>query len=122
MMTPFDKAILWQRENSTEPFEELLAWHLRHGLVHSSPEVFLLAHEAHYNQETNTMTYDLPPNAWFVPLAAATGHANPLAEFLRVATRPQEWAAWCRHNAFHIHAYPWRKLAARVGLSERGVI
>ena len=49
-------------------------------------------------------------------------HANPIAEFLRVATRPQEWAAWCRHNAFHIHAYPWRKLAARVGLSERGVI
>jgi len=117
-MTPFDKAILWQRENSTEPFEDLLAWHLRHGLVHSTPNVFLLAHEAHYSPETNTMTYDLPPNAWFVPLAAATGHANPVAEFLRVATHPQEWAIWHRRNSFQPHAYPWSKLARRVGLVE----
>jgi len=115
-MTPFDKAIIWQREHTAEPFEELLAWHLRNGLVHSTPEVFLLAHETHYSPETNTMTYDLPPNTWFVPLAAATAHANPIAEFLRVATRPHAWAAWCRHNAERIHAYPWSKLAARVGL------
>jgi hypothetical protein len=120
-MTPFDKAILWQHEHSTELFEDLLAWHLRHGLVFSTPSVFLLAHEAHYDPATNTMNYDLPPNAWFVPLAAATGHANPIAEFLRVLTRPHEWTAWCRHNAVRIHAYRWSKLAARVGLSERGV-
>jgi hypothetical protein len=115
-MTPFDKAIVWQREHSTETFEELLAWHLRHGLVHSTPSVFLLAHEAHYSPDTNTMTYDLPANTWFVPLAAATGHANPIAEFLRIVGRPHQFAAWCRHNAFRIHAYPWAKLAARVGL------
>lgn len=121
-MTPWERAKIWQAENSTESFEELLGWHLSCGLVFSTPSVFLLAHETHYDPETNEMTMELPPNAWFVPLAASVGHANPIAEFLRVATRPHEWACWCRHNAFRIHAYPWRKLAARVGLSERGVI
>ena len=116
-MTPFDKAILWQREHTTEPFEDLLAWHLRSGLVFSTPAVFLLAHEAHYSPETKDMNYDLPPNAWFVPLAAATGCANPIAEFLRVATRPQPWALWCRRNAFRIHAYPWNALAKKVRVS-----
>ena len=80
-----------------------------------------LAHFAGSDSALSAKEQLAAPNAWFVPLAAATGHANPIAEFLRVATRPHDYAAWCRHNAFHIHAYPWRKLAARVGLSERGV-
>lgn len=121
-MTPFDKAILWQREHTTEPFEDLLGWHLRHGLVHSTPSVFLIAHEAYYDPAINTMTYDLPPNAWFVELAASVGHANPVREFMRVATRPQEWAIWHRRNSFQPHAYPWAKLARRVGLVEGRVI
>lgn len=121
-MTPWERAKIWQQENSTESFEELVGWHLSCGLVFSTPQVFLLAHETHYDPETNEMTMELTPNAWFVPLAASVGHANPIAEFLRVATRPHKWACWCRHNTFRVHAYPWRKLAARVGLSERGII
>lgn len=117
-MLPWEKARNWHDEYTTAPFESLLAWHMAHGLVFNTPQVFLLAHEVHYSPDNNTMTYDLPPNAWFVPLAAATGHANPVAEFLRVATRPHVWACWCRHNAFRIHAYPWSKLARRVGLAE----
>lgn len=120
-MLPWERAKIWQEENCTESFEELLGWHLSCGLVFSTPQVFLLAHETHYDPETQEMNMELTPNAWFVPLAASVGHANPVAEFLRVATRPQEWALWCRRNSFQIHAYRWQKLAARVGLSERGV-
>jgi hypothetical protein len=82
------------------------------------------------------MTMELTPNAWFVELAAAIDHHNPVREFLRVATRPHKWALWHRRNSFHLHAYDWQKLATRVGLgapisggttsvssaSERGVI
>jgi hypothetical protein len=60
----------------------------------------------------------LPPNAWFVELAASIGHANPVREFMRVASRPHTWALWNRRNSFEPHAYPWTKLARRVGLNE----
>jgi hypothetical protein len=58
------------------------------------------------------------PNAWFVQLAAAT-QSNPMAEFLRVATRPHEFVLWYRQSQgrpHDIHAYKWRHLARRVGL------
>jgi hypothetical protein len=129
-MLPWERARNWHDDNTTESFESLLAWHMAHGLVFNTPEVFLLAHEVRYSPDTNTMTYDLPPNAWFVELAASVGHANPVREFMRVATRPQEWAIWHRRNSFEPHAYLWSKLARRVGLggttsvssvAERGV-
>ena len=60
--------------------------------------------------------HDLPPNAWFLELAASVGHTNPVREFMRVATHPQEWAIWHRRNSFEPHAYLWHKLARRVGL------
>ena len=69
------------------PFEEILGWHLSCGLVHSTPEVFLLAQECHWTgtemisrrdaeaqrkeQRPGKQTQDLPMNAWFVELAAA---------------------------------------------------
>jgi hypothetical protein len=115
-MTPWERAKIWQQENSTESFEELLGWHLSCGLVFSTPQVFLLAHETHYDPETQSMNMELTPNAWFVELAAAIDHHNPVREFLRVATRPHKWALWHRRNSFHLHAYPWQKLATRVGL------
>lgn len=121
-MTPWERAKLWQQENSTESFEELVGWHLSCGLVYSTPQVFLLAHKTHYDPATQEMNMELTPNAWFVPLAAAAGHTNPVAEFMRVATRPLPWALWCRRNSFQVHAYPWARLARRVGLvAERGM-
>ena len=114
-MTPWQKAKAWHDSNvTTETFEETLGWHLTHGLVYSTPEVFLLARECRWDGEE--MHDDGEPNAWFVELAAATGHANPVREFMRVASRPQQWALWCRHNQFEIRAYDWRKLARKVGL------
>jgi hypothetical protein len=114
-MTPWQRAKAWHDNHvTTESFEETLGWHLTHGLVYSTQEVFLLARECRWDGEE--MHDDGEHNAWFVELAAATGHANPVREFMRVASRPQQWALWCRHNSFEIRAYDWRKLARKVGL------
>jgi hypothetical protein len=114
-MTPWQKAKHWWDDHSTdETFEETLGWHLTHGLVYSTAEVFLLARECRWDGEE--MHDDGEPNAWFVELAAAAGCASPVREFMRVASRPQQWALWCRHNQFEIRAYDWRKLARKVGL------
>lgn len=56
------------------------------------------------------------PNAWFVYLAAASEHANPVREFMRVATRPREWALWHRRNESRIRAFKWESLGRKVGL------
>jgi hypothetical protein len=118
-MTPWQIARTWQLENSTESFEEIFNNHLHGGLIYSTPDVFLLARECCYDPTTNEIIMDtsLPPNAWFVELAASVGHANPVREFLRVATRPLEWALWCRHNSYRLHAYKWTALAKKVRLA-----
>jgi hypothetical protein len=114
-MTPWQRAKQWHESNVTdETFEETLGWHLTHGLVYSTPEVFLLARECRWDGEE--MHDDGEHNAWFVELAASAGHANPVREFMRVASRPQQWALWCRHNTFEIKAHDWAKLARKVGL------
>jgi uncharacterized membrane-anchored protein len=114
-MLPWQRAKhWWDNHVTTETFEETLGWHLTHGLVYSTPEVFLLARECRWDGEE--MHDDGEHNAWFVELAASAGCANPVREFMRVASRPQQWALWCRHNQFEIRAYDWRKLARKVGL------
>ncbi len=114
-MTPWQRAKAWHDNHvADESFEETLGWHLSNGLVYSTPEVFLLARECRWDGEE--MHDDGEHNAWFVELAASAGHGNPVREFMRVASRPQQWALWCRHNQFEIRAYDWRKLARKVGL------
>jgi uncharacterized membrane-anchored protein len=116
-MTPWQRAKAWHDDHVTdETFEETLGWYLTHGLVYSTPEVFLLARQVYWDAEAEEMHDDREPNAWFVELAASAGHANPVREFMRVASRPQQYALWCRHNQFEIRAYDWRKLARKVGL------
>jgi hypothetical protein len=114
-MTPWQLAKQWHDESVTEEtFEETLGWHLTNGLVYSTPQVFLLARETHWDgAEANDDAG--PHNAWFVELAAAVGCANPIREFMRVASRPQQWALWCRHNSFEIKAHDWAKLSKHVG-------
>lgn len=106
------------------PFEELLGWHLSCGLVHSTPEVFLLAQECHWTgaemiSRRGAKAQGLLINAWFVELAAATCR-NPMREFLRVATHPHKFVLWCRQaqgRKHDIHSYKWNHLARRVNLS-----
>jgi hypothetical protein len=105
----------WDNHSTNETFEETLGWHLTNGLIYSTPQIFLLARETHWDgAEANDDAG--PHNAWFVELAASADHANPVREFLRVASRPQQWALWCRHNSFEVRAYDWNKLARKVGL------
>lgn len=116
-MLAWQKAKAWWDENvATETFEETLGWHLTNGLVYSTPQVFLLARETHWDgSEANDDAGEA--NAWFVELAAAVGHANPVREFMRVASRPQRYALWCRHGSFdEVRAYDWNKLSRKVGL------
>jgi hypothetical protein len=114
-MTPWQLAKQWWDDHTTdESFEETLGWHLTNGLIYSTPQVFLLARECRWDgQEVHD---DGEHNAWFVELAASAGCANPVREFMRVASRPQRWALWCRHNSFEVRAYDWNKLSKKVRL------
>jgi hypothetical protein len=114
-MLAWQRAKQWHDEHvAEETFEETLGWHLTNGLVYSAPQVFLLARETHWNGAE--VHDDGEANAWFVELAAAVGHTNPVREFLRVASRPQQYALWCRHNTFEIKAHDWAKLSKKVRL------
>jgi hypothetical protein len=114
-MTAWERAKQWQDEHdATATFEELLGIHLSSGLVHATPQVFLLAGEVRWNAEEQNFEPG-EPNCWFVTLAAAVGHANPVREFMRVATRPQQYAAWCRRGSFEPRVYSWDKLMKKVG-------
>jgi hypothetical protein len=102
------------------PFEEILGEHLSYGLVHSTPECFLLAREVTWDPVQRAIVEPGPVNAWFVELAASSDHSFPISEFLRVATRPHEFVLWCRQamgRKHDIHSYRWDHLARRVGLS-----
>jgi hypothetical protein len=115
-MLAWQRAKQWQDDHiATETFEETLGWHLSNGLVYSTPQVFLLAREVHWDADAKEMRDEGERNAWFVELAASAGHANPIREFMRVASRPQQWALWCRHNSFEIKAHDWAKLSKKVG-------
>jgi len=114
-MTPWQKAKQWQEGNdATATFEELLGWHLSNGLVHATPEVLVLMSEVRWNAEEQRFEKG-KPNCWFVRLAASVGHANPVREFMRVATRPQQYAAWFRRGGFEPRVYDWNKLTKKVG-------
>jgi hypothetical protein len=116
-MIAWDIARQWQARHSITPFEEVLGWHLSCGLVHSTPSVFLLAHEVCWNPISKEIVKG-PLNAWFVQLAAATS-SNPVREFMRVATHSRPFALWCRQSQgrkHDIHSYRWDQLAKRVRL------
>ena len=100
------------------PFEEVLGQYLSSGLMHSTPSIFLLAREVHWDNVQKEII-EGRPNAWFVELAASAGHSRPVKEFMRVASRYHKWALWYRASKsgnHHIHAYRWHMLARRVGL------
>jgi hypothetical protein len=110
-MTPLLLAEQWHLDHDpTRSFSELLGEYLATGYLWSSPQLFFLAREVHYDLATESFT-SAPPNCWFVHLAASTFPGNPIAACLRHAPHPLPYAAWCRrNNTFHIHVYPWDKL------------
>ena len=113
-MTPWQRAKAWWDNHSTQDFWQVVGEHLSSGLVHATPEVFLLANELRWNAEEQAFESG-EPNCWFVRLAASAGHANAVREFLRVAPRPHEWVCWYRRQQFEPRIYRWDKLMKKVG-------
>lgn len=114
-MTALQIARDWYRRSiPEEKFEEMVIEHFKEGLVYCTPQVFLCARECFWDGEDYHM--DKTPNAWFVQMAAATGHINPVREFMRVASRPQTYALWCRRNDGRVRSFGWETLARKVQL------
>lgn len=113
-MTPWQRAKAWWDDNvSTETFEETLGWHLTNGLVYSTPQAFLLAHECHWDGTEDS--YEGEHNAWFVELAAGVGGTSLFRKLMSVAPCPHEWLLWHRHGSFErVRAYKWDKLQKKV--------
>jgi hypothetical protein len=109
-MTPWQLAQQWHNaHDSTRSFAELVGEYLGSASILSTPQLFVLAKEIRWNAEEQQFE-DGSPNCWFVHLAAAVGHANPVGEFLRIAPHPHEYAGWCRRNSFEPKVYRWEKL------------
>jgi hypothetical protein len=109
-MIAWEKAKQWQEDNdATATFEELLGWHLANGLVHATAQVFVLMSEVRWNAEEQRFE-DGEPNTWFVRLASAVGHANPVREYMRAASHPHQYAAWFRRSGVEPRVYEWSKL------------
>jgi hypothetical protein len=91
-------------------FEDLLGHFFQHGIVHSTPENFLLAKQVCYPESEIT-----PANAWFIPLASTTGS---LKQLMGALPHPLSYVIWQRalgRPGQHYHIHPWHKLAAKVG-------
>lgn len=116
-MNPWQLAKQFQDEHCIETFEDVLGRHLCGGYVWSTPEVFMVAREEHYDDERKELSIDgsLAPNCWFIELAASAGHANPVGEFMRVAPYPHKYAAWCRRGEMRVRAFNWDKLSKQIG-------
>lgn len=113
-MIAWQLAEQWQRENdATAEFSELLGQHLSTGVVHSTPQLFMLAGEVRWNPEEKHFE-DGEPNCWFVRLAAGAGCANAPWGLMRVFPRSHRYVAWFRRNGFEPRVYDWAKLLNRV--------
>jgi hypothetical protein len=77
---PIDKARALNTGSETT-FEQLLAWHLRHGVVWSAPGEFLLGIPGHYNGEVVNLDLSIEPaNCWL--LTCAVGKRRQLVQRL----------------------------------------
>lgn len=114
-MLAWEKAKEWHYNNvTTQTFEETLGWHLSNGLIYSTPQAFLLAHECHWDGRKDN--YEGERNAWFIELAAGSGGADLFRKLMSVATHPHEWVLWHRHGSFErVKAYRWEKLSKKLG-------
>ena len=116
-MTAWQIAKQWQDKNSSKDFYTAVCLHMATGLVFVTPQIFLLAREVFWNNDSKTISSDEDtPNAWFVELGASSGHKYAIKEFMRVAPRPHKWAVWCRRGESRARAFDWSQLAKKVRL------
>lgn len=113
-MLAWEKARQWQQEHSTIPFEDRVAWHLAHGVVHSDPSCLVLASLVSWDALLKApASPSAPRNAWFIELASLSN--SPLSRILQVLPHPMEWIIFRRDNGFDFHSYSWAKMAKRIG-------
>jgi hypothetical protein len=114
-MLAWELARQWQQEHSTVPFEDRVAWHHAHGVVHSDPSCLVLASLVSWDALLKAPASPTAPrNAWFIELAALSGAS--LSRILQVLPYPMEWIIFRRNNALDLHPYSWPRMAKRVGL------
>jgi hypothetical protein len=115
-MIAWDIARQWQARHSITPFEEVLGWHLSCGLVHSTPSVFLLAHQVSWNPCAKEVVQGFP-NAWFVALTASD-RTIAMRDLLALLPR-SEFVLWHRQappRPQRLHAHRYDALAKASGL------
>ena len=95
-MTPYEQAQCVARRVGLD-FHEQLHEHLERGYVYSSPECFILAHDAEHNGEL----------AVFVTLAVGS-----MEHFVSIDPRRDErrWLGFCREDGGKVHWIPWHRL------------
>lgn len=113
-MTPWQKAKAWQDEHdATTNFWTLLGEYLSAGVVHSTPNIFMLAQEARWNAEEKRFE-DGEPNCWFIRLAAAVGCSNPVWDYMRALPHQHKYCAWIRRGQLWPRVYEWEKIEKKV--------
>jgi hypothetical protein len=112
-MTPWQKAKQWHDEHIvTNSFEESLGWHLSLGVVYSTPQLFMLARECHWDGEQ--IVDGGTANAWLVTLAAAVGCTDFMRRLMDALPHPQAWILWQRRGEIRVRAFDWNKLDKKV--------
>lgn len=105
----------WHKDHSTEDFSDRIGWNLSCGYVWSSPEIFMLAQQVRYNEQTQEVSDDGEANCWFIELAAAADRTNAVSRLFDLLPHPMPWVCWRRDNGFNIKAYRWDHLSRKVG-------
>lgn len=83
--------------------------------MHITPDVFLLAHEVHWDDDKKQINFDnASANSWFVELAASRMPTGAICEFMRVAPRSHKWCLWKRRNEERVRRFEWEKLEQKV--------
>ena len=106
-MTAWERAAQWQEQYCPqERLIEAVAACIPGGLVHSSDDLFVLAWEARWDNETKDIVPG-EPNAWVCKLAAGR---DVLAKGMQIAPRRRQWIVWQRNNDGRWRAHRWDRL------------
>lgn len=86
-----------------------LAWHLRHGVVYSGPDAFVMARPVCWHEDA-LLEHRLPrgePDTWFVWMAVGTGAVR---KALSLCPYPLKYAAWQRHGDARFRRYSLERI------------
>lgn len=106
-MTAWELAAQWHEDFCPEErLIEAVSRCIAGGFVHSSDDLFVLAWEAHWDDEQKQFT-EGEHNAWVCKLAAGR---DVIAGGMRIVPHRREWIVWQRNNDGRWRAHRWDKL------------